>query len=246
MLSFSGKSYDEITTRDIRKWLLFLEDNGYKSGTIKYKIFGLRKFYQYCLEEESVKYIPVEGIILPKDEDKLPHYLTNKQLIQLRSLCEGNLRQRAMIEVLYTTGIRLGELINMKKEDINWSERMIVIPKGKGKKERIVLFTKECAEYLTSYLQSRNDDLNFVFVNKYGTRPMIAWNIQEMFGQYRKAIGVYFTPHTLRHTFAAQLAMKGMPLSCIQTLLGHEEPKHTHYYSRLHQQAQKQMYDEWM
>jgi site-specific recombinase XerD len=206
----------------------------------------LRVFYEYCLEEGISTQNPVEGITLPKIEDKLPTYLTYEQLMQLRSLCEGNLRQRALIEVLYTTGIRLGELSNMKLEDINWTERMIHIPKGKGKKERIVLFTKECAEYVKAYMQSRKDDLPYVFVNIMGTGPLTHSPIQETFGVYRKKLGFQFTPHTLRHTFAAHLAIKGMPLECIQALMGHENPQHTRMYARLYQKAQKDMYDEWM
>jgi site-specific recombinase XerD len=134
----------------------------------------------------------------------------------------------------------------MKKEDIIWLERLIHIPKGKRKKARIVLFTKSCEEYLKAYLESRCDDLPFVFLNRYGTRPLGIRAIQKKFKAYQYHLGIPMTPHTLRHTFAAHLAIKGMPLECIQTLLGHIDPHQTHLYARLYSEARKLMYDEWM
>lgn len=246
LLSFCEKPFNNVTTRDIRSWFIHLEEDGYKQSTIKHKLIGLRLFYRYCLEEEIMTHNPAEKVPLPKDEDKLPYYLTNEQLMKLRLFCEDNLQQRAVIEVFYATGVRLRELTNMKLENIQWSERMIRIPEGKGKKERIVLFTNECSEHLKVYLQSRCDELPFVFVNRDGTASIYPRVIQNWFENYRKKLGFYLTPHTLRHTFAAHLTMKGMKMAYIQTLLGHENPRHTHFYSRLHCYAQKQMYDEWM
>lgn len=246
MISFCEKPYNEVTTRDIRSWLKHLYESGYKSSSIKTKMFGLRLFYKYCLEEGLITHNPVESIPLPKDRDKLPHYLTIEQLVQLRLLCEGDLKLRAIIEVFYATGVRVSELVNMRLEDINWSERMIRIPKGKGKKERIVLFTNECAEHLNSYLQERRDELPFVFVNRSETNAVTIWSVGYWLRPFGEKMGVHLSPHTLRHTFAAHLALKGMPLASIQALLGHDNPKNTIIYTRLHQEAQKQMYEQWM
>jgi site-specific recombinase XerD len=246
LLTFCEKPYHEVTTRDVRKWLAHLVEDGYKISSIKQKMFAMRLFYKYCLDEELMTHNPVESVPIPKDEDKLPYYLTQEQLTKLRLLCEGNLRQRAVIEVFYTTGVRLRELTSMKLEDINWEERMIRIPKGKGKKERIVLFTKECAEHLNAYLQDRSDNLPFVFLNHNRNAFICPYSIQQWFVSFREKLGIYMTPHTLRHTFAAHLATRGMSMVCIQALLGHDHPKNTHIYARLNSQAQKQMYDEWM
>lgn len=243
---FCEKPYNEITTRDIRNWLMHLEENGYKRSSIKQKMFGLRLFYQYCLEEELMNQNPAKSVPLPNEEDKLPRYLTNEQLVQLRLLAEGNLKQRAVIEVLYTTGVRLRELTRMKLEDIHWEERMIRIPRGKGKKERIVLFTKDCSQHLHAYLQVRQDELPYLFLNRYGKGAIDPRSIQRWFQSYREKLGIFLSPHILRHTFAAHLARKGMSLVCLQVLLGHDQARHTHLYARLHQQAQKDTYDEWM
>lgn len=246
LLNFCEKPINEITTRDVRYWLKHLNEDGYKQSTMKNKIFELRSFYRYCLEEGWMTHNPVEAIPLPKVEDKLPHYLTHEHFSQLRSLCERDVKQRAAIEMLYSTGVRISELTSMKLEDINWTERLIFIPNGKGKKERIVLFTKESGEHLNAYLQNRRDNLSYVFLNHTGTGAIKPKSIWVWFRVFQKKLGFYVTPHTLRHTFAAHLAMKGMPLATIQALLGHDNPSSTHLYARLHQQAQKQMYDEWM
>ncbi|GEL78674.1 tyrosine-type recombinase/integrase [Tenuibacillus multivorans] len=245
-LSYSDKAFDKIKTRDIRNWMQYLESRAYKISSIKFKLSALRLFYQYCYEEKHVSSNPISLLNLPQREDQLPHYLEYDQLTQLRQHVEGNLKQRAVIEVLYATGIRLRELTAMKKDDILWSERMIRIPKGKGMKERMVLFTRTCAEHLKAYLQSRHDELPFVFLglhNKGGISPR---GIQYWFEEYRNTLEIYMTPHTLRHTFASHLAMKGMPLSGIQALLGHDRPHNVKVYTRLYRHAQKQMYDDWM
>lgn len=246
LVVFSGKPYDEITSRDIRSWLMELEKSGYKPMTIHTRLAGVKLFYRYCLEEALVTDNPVASIPFPQAEEKIPHYLQLDQLNQLRKMVEGRPQERAVIEVLYATGIRISELVAMKKEDLNWSERILHIPKGKGNKARIVLFTQECAEHLTVYLQERSDDFPFVFLNSNRTRPICKRTIQLKFATYKKQMGLHLTPHTLRHTFAAHLSIKGMPLACIQLLLGHDSPHQTQLYARLYSHARKQMYDEWM
>lgn len=246
LVNFCDKPYYELSTRDIRSWLMHLKEKGYMPGSILTKLLALRLFYRYCIEEVLMNYNPVETIPIPKREDKLPHYLTMHQLVQLRMLCDRSVKQRAVIEMFYATGVRIRELTSMKLEDISWSDRIIQIPNGKGKKERIVLFTKECAEHLNTYLKDRDDDLPYVFLNCLKNGPIHRRTIQKWFRIYREKLGIFMTPHTLRHTFAAHLAIKGMPIECIQVLLGHDNPHDTHLYARLHQQAQKQMYDVWM
>lgn len=245
MLSHCNKSFAEVTSRDIRSWMQVLELT-YKSSTIRKMFSGVRLFYKYCNEEEIISHNPVISVSLPLEEDKLPRYLTNDQLAQLRLLTERNIKKRAVVEVLYTTGIRISELTQMRLEDIQWTERIIRIPKGKGKKERIVLFTNDCSVHLHAYLKERRDTLPFLFLDRYGKGAMDNRSVQRWFEDYREPLGIFLSPHILRHTFAAHLAMKGMPLIGIQSLLGHSKPEHTQLYARLFNHARKQMYDEWM
>lgn len=174
------------------------------------------------------------------------HYLDFEQLTQLRKLVEGNVTERVIIELLYATGVRLGELVSIQKEDIIWSERIIHIRKGKGKKERIVLFTKGCEVWMKAYLESRFDQLPYLLVNKRGKRVFCRRTIQRNFTVYSEQLEVRLTPHTLRHTFAAHLAIKGMAIPYIQALMGHDDPNQTHQYARLFAHARKLKYDEWM
>jgi site-specific recombinase XerD len=113
-----------------------------------------------------------------------------------------------MIEVLYATGVRFGELADMKKSDINWSERSILIQRGKFKKGRIVLFTPKCATHLKAYLDSRTDQLPYIFVNELATKPIRNQDTYEQFRNYTKRLEYRVTPHMLRYTFAAHLAKR--------------------------------------
>ena len=120
------------------------------------------------------------------------------------------------------------------------------VRKGKGKIGRIVLFTRSCEEHLKAYLNERKDDLPYVFLNVPGTGPIHYQFVEKNFRKYKKELGIHVSPHTLRHTFAAHLAMKGMPLVGIQSLLGHASPENTQRYARLFDHERKQVYDDWM
>lgn len=245
-LAFVEKPIDSIAKRDIRNWLKKLSETGYKTTSIQTKLIGLKTFFKYCREEEFTQGNPAETVPFPKQEETLPRYLTREQLTQLRELVEGKLLERTIVEVLVSTGVRISELAAMKKEDINWSERSILIPQGKGKKGRIVLFHSACAEHLKAYLNSRMDDLPFVLLNPRGTTSIRTGWINKKFEGYSNQLGVHVTPHMLRHTFTAQLAQKGMPIEAIRILLGHDSPHTTQLYARLYDHARKEQYDEWM
>lgn len=246
LIAFLEKPIIEITARDIRNWLSHLKANGYHPGTINNELIALKVFFRFCFEENYVTRNPVNSIPLPSLPDKLPRYLRVEQWKQLREIVGKKAEERAIVELLYATGVRLSELIDMKKEDIEWNERLIHIPKGKRKIGRIVCFSCECAEYLTAYLEKRKDDFPFLFVNPTGTGPARKRTIQTRFEKYGTQLGIPISPHTLRHTFAAHLAIKGMPLEGIQTFLGHVSYYQTQMYARLYNQARKEMYDKWM
>lgn len=247
LLSYCEKPFNKITAGDIRSWMLYLETiGGYKPRTVKCKLAGLKLFYKYCTEEELMERNPAESIPFPEIEDRLPYYLEQEHLEKLRRLVEGRLQERAIIELLFATGIRISELAAMKKEDIVWSERIIHIPEGKRKKGRIVCFSRMCGEHLKAYLEEREDNLPYVFLNKTKKGPLNIRTTNLDFENYARQLGFHLTPHTLRHTFAAHLARKGMQLQGIQLLLGHNGPHQTKLYARLYNHARKQMYDELM
>lgn len=243
-LAYSQLPFHEVTARDIRKWLLKLQKEQVP-GSINSKISGLKMFYRFCYEDALMAHNPTTSIHFQYVPDKPIYYLNLEQLSQLRQKVENDRKQRALIEILYATGMRIGEATAIKIEDINWSERLIHISKGKRKRSRIVCFTRECAEHLNIYLSERTDKSYYLFCNE-DKAPSYIRKVQYQFQANAKALGFRVTPHVLRHTFAAHLAKKGMPFHGIQTLLGHEDPQQTLLYSRLYEDARKEIYDQWM
>ncbi|MFJ5563686.1 site-specific tyrosine recombinase/integron integrase [Lysinibacillus xylanilyticus] len=241
--SESKKNYDEIKAKDIRIWLATLSEKGLKIRSIQLKLTALKSFYQYCIEENKINHNPTKKVKTPKSEDSLPYYLNKRQLALLQELTKDNLRERAIVEVLYATGVRISELLNIKLEDIKWDTRQIWIRKGKGSKERFVLFSHECAVRLKSYLNVRYENSDFLFSSPRG-QHISCDLVQLLFRKYTNELGFKVTPHTLRHTFAAHLAEKGMEFIYIQDLLGHANINSTRIYTRLMSHARKKQYDQ--
>ncbi|MGE7667168.1 site-specific tyrosine recombinase/integron integrase [Ureibacillus composti] len=240
--SFCGKEYNSVKASDIRSWLMYMEGKGLKPRSIHIKLSALKSFYQYCLEEKIVNKNPTLNVYSPKIDDSLPRYLSKRQLALLQELTRNNIRDRAMVETLYATGVRISELLNIRLEDVKWETRQILIRKGKGNKERFVLFSYECLERLKTYLDYRKCNSVFLFSNWYGGQLSTVF-VDTLFRKFSKELGFKVTPHTLRHTFAAHLAEKNMPQSYIQELLGHVNINTTHIYTRLMENARKIQYD---
>lgn len=240
--SFCKKNIDEVKATDVRTWLAALEEQGLKARSIQLKLSALKSFYQYCMEENKIKKNPTKTVKTPKKEDSLPYYLSKRQVALLQELTKGNLRDRAIVETLYATGVRVTELLLIKLEDIKWDARQIWIRKGKGNKERFVLFTHDCAERLKTYLKQRKYDNEYLFSNNRGGHLSRVF-IEKKFQKFSETLGFKVVPHTMRHTFAAHLAEKNMPQSYIQELLGHVNINSTRIYTRLMEHARKKMYD---
>ncbi|RYG71913.1 integrase [Lentibacillus lipolyticus] len=242
--SFTDLHYGKVKALHIRAWLSELREQGMKQRTIRLKLATLKSFYRYCLEENQVKKDPTLTVSSPKIGDSLPYYLDKRQLAELKEYLKDNTRERAMIEMMYTTGVRISELLNIRMEDIKWQSKQIWIRKGKGKKQRFALFNTECAARVTDYLNERDIESDYVFVNPQG-RPLSRVYIEQIFRGYSEKLGFRVTPHTLRHTFAAHLAEEGMPQSYIQELLGHVNINTTRIYTRLNEKARKKQYDQY-
>ncbi|WP_404356447.1 tyrosine-type recombinase/integrase [Cytobacillus firmus] len=240
--AFCTKGHDEVKAADVRSWMASLEKQGLKQRTINLKLSALRSFYQYCMEETKINKNPMKTIKSPKKNDSLPYYLNRRQVALLQELTRNDPRDRAIVEALYTTGVRVSELLQIKLEDIKWESRQIWIRKGKGNKERFVLFTHECAERLKMYLHHRKHESPYLFANNRGGHLSRVY-VEKRFQEFREKLGFKVVPHTMRHTFAAHLAEKNMPQSFIQELLGHVSINSTRIYTRLMEHARKKQYD---
>lgn len=241
---FCDKEYDEVKATDVRAWLSSMADKGLKPRSIHMKLAALKSFYQYCFEENKIKKDPTNTVHTPKIDDSLPYYLDKHQLVLLQELTRDNARDRAIVETLYTTGVRISELLNIKLEDVKWESRQIWIRKGKGNKERFVLFTHECAERLKTYLNQRERKSVYLFSNYWGKKLSRVF-VEKQYRQFSEQLGFKVMPHTMRHTFAAHLAEKNMPQSYIQELLGHVNINSTRIYTRLMEHARKKKYDQY-
>lgn len=139
----------------------------------------------YIYEEDLISKNPISNLSFPKIGDSLPYYLNRKQLNELRELTKDDLLERAVVETMYATGVRVSELINIKLHDIDWQSRKITIRDGKGQKDRIVLFSNECEIRIKEYLKSRREDSPYLFLGKRG-KPMYRFLINYYFEKYKK------------------------------------------------------------
>ncbi|WP_256816037.1 site-specific tyrosine recombinase/integron integrase [Cytobacillus sp. Bac17] len=239
---FSGKNYTEVKAADVRSWLASLEEKGLKPRSVRMKLSAVKSFYHYCMEEKKIRKNPMRAIDNPKKEDSIPYYLNRRQLAMLQELTRHDPRDRAIVETLYATGVRVSELLEIKHEDIKWENRQIWIRKGKGNKERFVLFTHECAERLKAYLGCQKKESPYLFPNNRGGHLSRVF-VEKRFQEFSALLGFKVVPHTMRHTFAAHLAEKKMKPAYIQDLLGHDNINSTRIYTKLMDHARKKQYD---
>lgn len=186
--SYCYKKVDEVEAKDIRDWLAMMNEKGLKPRSIQMKLSALKSFYQYCMEENLVTKNPTLKLRTPQKEDSLPYYLNKRQLVLLQELVKHNTRDRAIVEILYATGVRISEMLDIKIEDVKWSSRQIWIRKGKGNKERFVLFSHECAERLKAYLDQRRVNSVYLFANHRG-EPLSRVTVQLYFRHFSKTLG---------------------------------------------------------
>lgn len=216
---FCEKNYDVVKPTDVQAWIAHMEEKGLKTKTIYLKLAALKSFYLYCVEENTVTNNPTLITYSIKRDDLLPHYLTQSEVKRLLELEKNEVKEQAIVETLYSTGLRLRELLNIKLVDVNWEKRQISIRQGKRDRNRFVYFTNGMAERLKAYLELRQEDSEYLFSNQRG--EMLSRNfVENRFKAYSKALEFRVTPHSMRHTFAARLAQKNAPQIFIQELLG--------------------------
>ena len=217
--------------------------NRISSATIKRRVSTIRNFYLFLQKREVISFI-VPEIKTPKIGIKLPNYLTIEEVDKLLSIPDINtfkgLRDKTMLEIMYSCGLRVSELISLKKKDINIKNSFIRII-GKGNKERIIPIGEIALEYLNKYFEllSYNSKLNNsknVFINKNGL-PLTRHYFFKIIKYYsiKANINKNISPHTLRHSFATHLLENGAPLIAVKNLLGHESINTTQIYTHVNE-----------
>ena len=231
-----GKPYAEITPNDIRLYLhQYKQKNGNSDATVDSTRTIINSFFAWLVANDYLPANPVAKVQRVRFQKKKRVALSPYTLEVLRWNCR-NIREKALVDFLYSTGCRVGELVAVDQADINWNDRSVRIRHGKGDKERTVFFNAESELTLRKYLESRDDDCSALFVSS--RRPHHAVSTEAIQATIRKirvrvdGIGKV-TPHVLRHTFATTGIRSGVPLEQLQLLMGHTKPETTLIYANV-------------
>ena len=241
--TFRLEQIDHITVRD---FLSHLHQGGNQKTSIARKLSALRSFFRYLHREGKIQKNPAKLVNTPRLPQKTPRFLSSSQVDTLLQLPDTDsargIRDRAMMELLYASGLRVSELVQLDLEDLSLAQRLVKV-RGKGKKERLVPFGEKAYESLKSYLPVRGsllkrrgnlEELRALFLNLRGGR-LTARSFQRNLDQYvqKGALLLDVHPHLLRHSFATHLLNNGADLRSIQELLGHESLSSTQKYTHL-------------
>ncbi len=247
---FTKKDLTKVTFEDVKDYLEHLNLKKEKASSIRRKISSLKSFYKFSYKNGYIdkKDYPLTKIAYPKMEKKLPKFLYYNDLLEIineSTKDKDGVRDRLIIEMLYATGVRVSELINIKINDIDFNNRRIIVL-GKGNKERIVYYGEYAEEVLKEYIKTHDrKNHNYLFVNSKGgklTDRGVRYIIDNIMS--RLSVKVHVTPHVLRHTFATDMLNNGCDIKVVQELLGHSSLKATEIYTHVTNEHLKKVYYE--
>ena len=235
---------DDIQPKDLREYLAALHQAEYSPASIARRLASLRSFYRFCQREELASSNPAKPLRNPRRKRKLPHFLNTKQigaLLSAPSKSEGSgLRDRAILETIYSAGLRVSELVGINDSDLDMEQGLVRV-RGKGKRERLAPLGKFAIQALKKWLRARKLSSKAsrlpeipVFVNKFGDR-ITTRSVARMLEKYLKLTGLDLktSPHTLRHSFATHLLDRGADIRSVQELLGHKNLMTTQIYTHV-------------
>lgn len=247
-----------VDKRAIRGFLASLKKSAAAEKTIVRRLSSLRSFLRFAMQRKVIQENPAEEIETPKIEKKIPTSLSYEQVKKLFDEPDTStllgFRDRAIMELFYSSGLRVSELVLLDKKDFD-ALNLLVKLKGKGRKERIVPITKNAADWIQAYLNHperkldtdghlKEKDSEAIFLNRLGTR-LTTRSVDRNFDRYLEQSGLAgkVTPHTIRHTIATHWLENGMDLKTIQVLLGHTSLTTTTIYTQVSPKLKKEVYD---
>lgn len=239
-------SFFDVDYSIIRDFYSYMESFNYSLSTISRKTSSIRNFYKFLSRNNYIDFNPFTLVRMPKKDKRLPRFLYYNELSLLFSYCSDDslfgLRDRLIIEILYATGVRVGELEYVKICDIDFDNNSIRVF-GKGSKERIVYFGEYAKDVLNRYLSCRDDSCEYLLINKKGNR-LTARGISYILNNIIKKSGLGFdvSPHMFRHSFATHLLNEGCDISTVQELLGHKSLRATQVYTHITNDRLKSVY----
>ncbi len=244
-----------VTTEDVQRFLTFLRSQEYSKSTTARKLATLRSFYKFCLKRAYVRGNPLATIRTPKQDKRLPKFLEEhdvRKLLETPDVSSAlGCRDRAMLETMYSTGVRVSELVDLNLADIDFVGEALHI-RGKGKKERMTPISPTALAWIKRYMELRRADprassfnQEAVFVNKHGQR-LSTRSVRRKLDKYLAICGLdpAISPHTLRHSFATHMLNRGADLRAVQELLGHQSLSTTQIYTHVTAARMKQAYDQ--
>lgn len=249
---YNFTSFEDIGKEPVRAYLENLHNLGRAASTVGRNLASIKSFHQFMLEENLLKDDPTKHLRSPKVEKRLPRVLNLTEVEDLLSQPKldnaHSIRDKAMLEVIYATGIRVSELVALNRPDINLSAGYLRCL-GKGSKERIVPFGSMAIKSLDFYLQegrpqlARRSEEQALFLNHHGRRLTRQgfWKIVKHYAK-AAAIDANITPHTLRHSFATHLLENGADLRAVQEMLGHADVSTTQIYTQVTRNRLKEVY----
>jgi integrase/recombinase XerD len=243
LAKYLDKPTIEANTNDLRNYLIQFAHLAQR--TTNRKISTAKAYYTWLVQEGYIVINPMLKIKTPKDPASLPRNL-NKEDVELLRWHPKPPRNQAIIELLVSSGMRVGELSRLNRNDLDMANRQIRVM-GKGSKERLVFFGHIAKFCLTAYLNDRTDDNPALFINRYGERLRIR-SIEAQLKAHAKKAGITnkVTPHMLRHTFASGLYEQGADIDFIARLLGHESVNTTRRYTHINGAAMARMFDKFL
>lgn len=250
-LKKEGISLEEVDNKIIRNYIRNLYDKKYTSKTMCLYISSLRAYYKFLIKKGEIKTNPMLLIKNPKLSKTTPKFLNYNELDLIYSAIDKNkvlgIRDYLIIELLYATGVRVSELVNIKINDIDYYDMSIRI-KGKGNKTRIVLYGEQLKDILELYLNSARDKLlktntDILVLNKNGT-PLTDRGVRKILNNIVKKTSLKqkVSPHMIRHTFATHLLKEGADLKTVQELLGHSSLAATQVYTHVTNEQLRKVY----
>lgn len=242
---------EEVDSKTVREYLSFLYSQKLKKASMGRKLAAIRTYFYFLQKEGEVKLNPAKSVATPKLEQTLPKVLSMEEAVHLVQMPEDDtlsgLRDQAILETLYSTGIRVEELVGLNLDDLHPRDRLIKV-RGKGKKERIVPIGSPAVRAIENYRgQLRIAEKigeNPIFLNRFGRR-LTTRSIGRIVKKYSSRMGkvVHISPHGLRHSFATHLLDRGADLRSIQEMLGHASLSTTQRYTHLSMEHLVEVYD---
>lgn len=265
LMEFQGDiEVGKINVELVRKWRLWLNRYKNEAGntlstmTQSYHLIALRSFLTYC-SKRDIETLAPNKIELPKTKHKQVTFLNSDEVLRMVNKISledsKGLRDRAIVELLFSSGLRVSELVALNRDHINIKRREFMV-RGKGDKDRPVFISAEAARHIENYMETRNDSLKPLFISYRDVTPqhldttgdfrrLTSRSIQRIVKHYALAAGItkHVSPHTMRHSFATDLLMNGADLRSVQSMLGHSNISTTQVYTHVTDQHLKEVHE---